>query len=301
MAFIYAQKVKKYVNKDVILKLAYYMGGGEMKNFFILTDAINYIEDNICEKINSQMVADYCYVSLSSLQKLFRLALHKSVKEYISKRRMSLAAKDLLDTDMSIIEIAYKYRYSSPEVFCRAFRRIWHETPSNYRKKWRFSDLFPKIDYRFELGGDEVMARKKVDITDAYETFKNMKGTYVICFDIVGMMKINDISREAGDLVIVEAAKRIDEKRSDEMLMFRIGGDEFALVTGLTSLEETEKLANEVLEKNGMTVTYKDKQIPLSLRAGFTKIPEKSLRYSEFFTNLHQSIEESRNKNKINK
>ena len=120
-------------------------------------------------------------------------------------------------------------------------------------------------------------------------------------FDIVGMMKINDISREAGDLVIVEAAKRIDEKRSDEMLMFRIGGDEFALVTGLTSLEETEKLANEVLEKNGMTVTYKDKQIPLSLRAGFTKIPEKSLRYSEFFTNLHQSIEESRNKNKINK
>ena len=145
MAFIYAQKVKKYVNKDVILKLAYYMGGGEMKNFFILTDAINYIEDNICEKINSQMVADYCYVSLSSLQKLFRLALHKSVKEYISKRRMSLAAKDLLDTDMSIIEVAYKYRYSSPEVFCRAFRRIWHETPSNYRKKWRFSDLFLKL------------------------------------------------------------------------------------------------------------------------------------------------------------
>lgn len=265
-----------------------------MKNFFILTDAINYIEENICEKINSQKVADYCFVSLSSLQKLFRLALHKSIKEYISKRRISLAAKDLLETDLSITEIAYKYQYSSPEVFCRAFKRVWQEAPSNYKKNWRFSDIFPKLDYQFEAGGDEEMARKKVDIADAYETFKNMKGTYVICFDIVGLMQINEIAREAGDLFIVEAARRIDEVRTDDMLMFRIGGDEFALVTALTSLEETEKLANKVLEKNGNIVTYKDRQIPLSLRAGFTKIPEQTLRYSEFFTNMHQSIEVSK-------
>ena len=52
-----------------------------MKNFYILTDALAYIEKNICEDIDSQSVADSCGVSLSSLQKLFRLALNKSVKD----------------------------------------------------------------------------------------------------------------------------------------------------------------------------------------------------------------------------
>jgi len=267
-----------------------------VKNFFILTDAVNYIEDNICTEISSQMVADYCNVSLSSLQKLFRLALHKSIKEYISKRRISLAADDILKTDMSIIEMAFKYQYSSPEVFCRAFRKVWNDSPSSYKKHWSFSGIFPKIDYHYEEGGDQEMARKKVDITDAYEAFKNMKGTYVICFDIINLMPINNISIEAGDLAIIEAAKRIDEVREDNMLMFRIGGDEFALVSELADLQETEKLAEKILCRNGETIEYKNQSIALALRAGFTKIPEKALRYSEFFTNMHQSIEESRNK-----
>lgn len=270
--------------------------GDEVKNFYVLTDAVNFIEDNICEEISGQMIADYCCVSLSSLQKLFRLAMQKSIKEYIGKRRISLAAEDILKTDMSFTEIAYKYQFSSPEVFCRAFRKVWNDSPSSYKEHWKFSGIFPKIDYHYEEGADQEMARKKVDIIDAYETFKSMKGTYVICFDIVNLMPINDISTEAGDLAIIEAAKRIDEARDDNMLMFRIGGDEFALVSGLTDLQETGKLAEKVLCRNGKEIVYKNQSIALALRAGFTKIPEESLRYSEFFTNMHQSIEESRNK-----
>jgi AraC family transcriptional regulator len=270
--------------------------GDEVKNFFVLTDAVNYIEENICEDISCQMVADYCNVSLSSLQKLFRLAIHKSIKEYISKRRISLAAEDVLKTDLSFIEIAYMYQFSSPEVFCRAFRKVWNDSPSSYKKHWRFSGIFPKIDYHYEEGGNQEMARKKVDITDAYDTFKSMKGTYVICFDIVNLMPINNISTEAGDLVIVEAAKRIDEARKDNMLMFRIGGDEFALVSGLADLQEAEKLAEKVLCRNGEKIVYKNQDIAIALRAGFTKIPVNTLRYSEFLTNMHQSIDESRSK-----
>ena len=90
----------------------------------MLADAISFIEDNICNQFNHQIIADYCYVSLSSLQKLFRLALNLSIKEYISKRRISLAAEDILSTEMSITDIAYKYQFSSPEVFCRAFKKF---------------------------------------------------------------------------------------------------------------------------------------------------------------------------------
>ncbi|GKX68025.1 diguanylate cyclase domain-containing protein [Inconstantimicrobium mannanitabidum] len=255
------------------------IGGDEVRNFYILTDAINYIEDNICEEISCQMIADYCGVSLSSLQKLFRLA-----------------AEDILKSDMTFIEIAYKYQFNSPEVFCRAFRKVWNDSPSSYKEHWRFLGIFPKIDYHYEEGADQEMARKKVDITDAYEIFKSMKGTYVICFDIVNLMPINNISTEAGDLAIIEAAKRIDEAIEDNMLMFRIGGDEFALVSGLADLQEARKLTEKVLCRNREKIMYKDQSIALTLRAGFTKILEASLRYSEFFTNMHQSIEEHRSK-----
>lgn len=263
-----------------------------MRNFFVLADAINFIEDNICNQLTPQMIADYCYVSLSSLQKLFRFALHRSIKEYIGKRRMSLAAHDILSTEMTVTDIAYKYQFSSPEVFCRAFKKVWNVSPSAYKKQWKFSGIFPKIQYQYVEGEDMDMARKKVDIADAYDVFKSMKGTYVICFDIVNLTYINCISRAAGDLAIVESARRIDEARDDDMLMFRIGADEFALVTGLENLHEAEKIAEKVLCLNGNEIELNGRKIPLSLRAAYTKIPHETLRYSDFFSSMHKAIEE---------
>ena len=148
-----------------------------MKNFHVLTDALEYIETNICEEVDSQAVADYCGVSLSSLQKLFRLALHRSVKDYILRRRISLAAKDILDTDMKMIDIAYKYQFGSPENFVRAFKKIWKITPTEYKKTWRFSEICPRLDYQYQEGADEDMAAKRIDISEAYDEICRMKGT----------------------------------------------------------------------------------------------------------------------------
>jgi len=269
-----------------------------MKNFYILTDALEYIEDNICENIDSRMVANCCGVSLSSLQKLFRLALRKSVKDYILRRRICLAAKDILDTDMKMIDIAYKYQFGSPENFVRAFKKVWKETPTSYKKTWKFSGIYPKLDYQFEEGADEDMAAKKVDISEAYDEIKNKRGTYVICFDIVGLIPINEISREAGDLAILEAARRIDAVSTEEMMQLRIGGDEFALITGSDKEEFVKSLYEKVLSHNGETIQYKEKEIPLNLRVGLIKVPEKGLRYSEFFSEMHEAINETRRNEK---
>lgn len=274
---------------DVIILRSYVM-----KNFFILTDAVNYIEDHICEDISCQMVADFCFVSLSSLQKLFRYALHKSLKDYITRRRICCAADDILKTELSFTDITYKYCFHSPEVFSRTFHKVWNESPSSFKKHWKFSGIYPKLDYNYEEGEDLEMARKKVDISEAYEVFKELKGTYVLCFDIFGLVPINNISFAAGDLAIIETARRIDEVRGDNTLMFRIGGDEFALVTGSKEEEEVHEIARKVQSKNGQTFRYENQDIPLSLWLGLTKIPETNLRYSDFFMNMHQAIHHSK-------
>ena len=66
-----------------------------MKKFMILTESINFIERNLCEPITRKDISNHCYVALSTLEKLFRYALGTSIKSYISRRRMTQAAKDI--------------------------------------------------------------------------------------------------------------------------------------------------------------------------------------------------------------
>ena len=104
-----------------------------MKNFCIFADAINYIEGNLCSPIVQEDIAAACYCS------------HTSLKEYISKRRLTRSAEDIVRTDMTLTDIAMKYQYNSPEVFLRAFFRFWGVTPSKFKEHWRSTGLFPRI------------------------------------------------------------------------------------------------------------------------------------------------------------
>ncbi|MEA4889962.1 MAG: helix-turn-helix domain-containing protein [Clostridiaceae bacterium] len=264
-----------------------------MNKFMILTESINFIELNLCEPVTRRDIASHCHVSVSMLEKLFRYALNLSIKDYIERRRMTNAAHDIAKANMTITDAAMKYQYNSIEVFSRTFKRVWNVNPSEFKENWKFTGLFPKINYEYNEGDDFYMARKKVDLSDAYDFFRKSKGSYVLCFDAQHLSGLNAISRKAGDLAILEMASRIDNAASDEMLVIRIGGDEFAMVTGLYEKERAQKLADQVLEENGKPILVEGKEYPLSLWCGMTQIPE-SLRYSEFFTDLHNTIENSK-------
>ncbi len=137
------------------------------------------------------------------------------------------------------------------------------------------------------------MARKRVYMSEAYDYFREQKGSYVLCFDIQNLTAFNNISKRAGDLAILEMASRIDNAADEIMLLLRIGGDEFALVTGLYDHERARALSERVLGRNGETIAFEENELPLSLWCGITRIPE-SLRYSEFFTDLYNTISESK-------
>ena len=265
-----------------------------MRNFHALTLALEYIERNLTEPIARERIAANCFVSLSVLEKLFRYALHSSIKEYITKRRVTQAARDLLRSEQSITDVAIKYQYNSPEVFGRAFAKVWKTTPSQFKEKWRFSGIYPKHDFIYKEGDDLEMARKKVDLSEAYDFLNGRRGSYVICFDIKNLVPINEISRKAGDLAILEAAARIDGVSAEDMLMLRIGGDEFALITGLDDLQSVRRLSDRVTALNGTPFRYEGRDIPLTLWAAITTIPEDTLRYNDLFANMHKAIADSK-------
>lgn len=271
-----------------------------MKNLYIIIEALRYIEEHLADEMSQEEISKHCFCSLSNLQKTFRYATHHSIKDYISKRRLSEAAKELISTPASVTDIALRYQYGSPEAFTRAFVREWGEKPSTFRKSRKFSQLFAPLDMeqmaQQNTEGDVFMGRKVTNISDLYKILKERSDNYIICADIVGLHEINTkIGRNAGDKTIAEAVKRMDEASTDEMLFFRIGGDEFVIVTNYSNAEDAVKLAEKIISHNGETILSDGVSVAVALRVGITKVSiGTTLRYSELFERCINSIDFSR-------
>lgn len=260
-----------------------------MKKFEILSVALDYIEENLTSEITPEMCAERCCYSLSNLQKMFRCTFHIGIGDYISRRRLTNAARELLETDGTVLDIALKYGYNSHEVFTRAFTRLWNESPSKFRRERRFSQIFPKLSeprtVTDERGNIIMTSNKRFDVSHLYDYITERRGKYAVCLDIVGLMHINDTyGRPAGDIAIAECLRRIDEAAGEDMLPVRIGGDEFVLITDFADVERAKDVTQKILARNGSPVEHGGSVIPVSLRAGYAAIPEKgNIRYNELF------------------
>ena len=195
---------------------------------------------------------------------------------------------------MTLTDIAMKYQYNSPEVFTRAFKKLWGISPSKFKYERHSPGIFPRIipDEDICKGGRHM--GRKVDISELYDLLKENRESYVLVFDVVGLDPVNkNLGRKAGDGVILEAFRRIDEMAGENMTVFRIGGDEFALVTGLSDKAEVEAAAEKVIAQNGNVISFDGKEIPVSVRIGAIKLfgeGARSLRYSELFERLQNVI-----------
>jgi AraC family transcriptional regulator len=117
-----------------------------MNYFLRLQTSIDFIENNLAEDITLTEVASKANCSLYHFHRLFQVLVGNSVKEYIRKRRLTLAAKQLVQTKKSVIDIAFDYQYGAPESFSRAFKKMYGLAPLQYRKWGVFMPLNEKAD-----------------------------------------------------------------------------------------------------------------------------------------------------------
>lgn len=96
--------------------------------------ALDYIEDNIYEMLDGTSIAAACGLSVRHLYRLFSEYTGHTLKHYLRSRRLTLASQALIQSDTSIIDVAFSHQFQSPEVFTRAFRRAFWMTPSQFRK-----------------------------------------------------------------------------------------------------------------------------------------------------------------------
>lgn len=265
-----------------------------MKNIDVLANCLEYIECHLKENIKTPDIAKACCLSKSSLEKMFQYVYHLSVHGYIIRRRMMLAAKMLSEhPETSILTVAVDCGYSSHEAFTRAFKEIWNCNPSEFRSR-KYSELFPRYRGPIQEGDAYIMQRRNVDISQLYDLFCERRNCYFVCCDIKSLVPINEISIKAGDLAILESMKRMNDAAGEEDIVFRIGGDEFCMLTNSESKAYAEEIVKKISAKNGDAFAYEDQQIPLSLYAIATKFEGKQMKYNDLFTQLHMSIRESK-------
>lgn len=103
-----------------------------------MESSLEYIDQNLTGDVSLETLAEKAYLSKYHYHRLFHQYFGEGVSKYINKKRMESAAKELTETDQPIIDIALKYQYSSQEAFSRAFKRIYHITPGNYRRTYSY-------------------------------------------------------------------------------------------------------------------------------------------------------------------
>lgn len=264
-----------------------------MDNLQLLIEAMDYIENNLTENIKTDDIANHLYCSKSTIEKLFKYIHHISIRDYIIRRRMSKAAREIARyPEKSLLDIGIQYGYGSNEAFTRAFEGVWQISPSEFRKNPTDYELFPSFKVDRDIMEDLSMSgKKKVDISELYDCFRERRGNYFVVGDIRRLVPINDISFKAGDLAIITAMQRMDNAAGEEDIVFRIGGDEFVILTNSSDAAYAESICKEILSHNGESFVWEGREIPMSMYARTVCFEGSGcFRYSELFTKLQNEI-----------
>jgi len=135
-------------------------GGCLMDSLSYLNKAMEYIEEHLTEDIDYREVSKIAYCSEYHFKRMFSFLAGISLSEYIRRRRLTLAALDLKNTNMRIIDVAVKYGYNSADSFSRAFHSFHGILPSEVKSENTQLKAYPRMTFQLSIqGGCEMKYR----------------------------------------------------------------------------------------------------------------------------------------------
>lgn len=167
-----------------------------------MNDAMRYIEENLTNEIDFKEAARIAHCSEYHFKRMFSFLAGIPLSEYIRRRRMSLAAFELINSNIKIIDAAVKYGYSSPDSFTRAFQSLHGITPTEARNNGQQLKAYPLMTFQLSIrGGNEMNYR--IEQKEA--------------FHIVGIMKRVPIIFEGENPEIAEMWKSLTMEKIEQL------------------------------------------------------------------------------------
>ncbi|MCM1988427.1 AraC family transcriptional regulator [Oceanirhabdus seepicola] len=145
------------------------------------SSCIEYIEENLKGDIEIDELAKKSYLSKEYFCRIFQYVTDIPFNEYVRKRRMTLAAKELINSNTKIIDLALAYGYSSPEAFSRAFKQIHGISPKEARSKKSVLKAYLPLSFQIQIKGDiemnyKIVKREKLQVVGVCKEFTTRDG-----------------------------------------------------------------------------------------------------------------------------
>lgn len=105
-----------------------------MKAVNNIINAVIFMEENLNKQISSEQIAFYSTYSVHHFSRVFISLTGMSPGEYLRRRRLTLAAIEILYNGKKILNTAFEYQFQTQEGFTRAFRDYFGITPGRCRQ-----------------------------------------------------------------------------------------------------------------------------------------------------------------------
>lgn len=118
-----------------------------MNTDVMLNLVVGYLEEHLTHEMDYGQLSQIACCSEYELQRIFSSLAGVPMGEYVRRRKMTLAAQELLRSDVKVLDLALKYGYESPDSFTRAFQRHHGATPAAVREGIASVRAFQRISF----------------------------------------------------------------------------------------------------------------------------------------------------------
>ena len=95
---------------------------------------INYVKENLSERLDLKTLAAYAGYSPAYFHKIFKRATSTTLGEFVKSERIKKAADLIVTTSYTLTQIAYECGFSSQAYFSAAFKERMGVTPREYER-----------------------------------------------------------------------------------------------------------------------------------------------------------------------
>lgn len=100
----------------------------------VIYQITHYLNENLEQNINLEECARHFNYNPNYLSRMFKKNFGKTYTDYVTERKMERCKELLLQTDISVSELAERFGYSSAQNFIRVFKKYTLVTPGQFRK-----------------------------------------------------------------------------------------------------------------------------------------------------------------------
>ncbi|GAA1783703.1 AraC family transcriptional regulator [Agromyces lapidis] len=127
-----------------------------------LNRVIDAVEAHLTDDLDLTVLARELGTTEYHLRRMFSSLAGMPVSEYVRRRRMTVAAAEVLGDD-ELLTIAVRYGYGSTEAFGRAFRAMHGAMPGEVRRAGGPLRTQPQLRFRLTVEGSTPMHTRIVD------------------------------------------------------------------------------------------------------------------------------------------